>query len=713
MAVLGIALALIAGCANNLLVDARDQQAKTQSPLIALSKADGSSLSSGGSYDFVPESVGGTLSAKLTIKNSGANDLSIGASGISITPSSGTGSGIFQIVGAQDLSIANGSSASFTISFTPTAAQSYSATLTITSNDVLQPSFSVKLTGLGSSTAKAMKSFGIQSPAATGVIDEAGKTISVALPNTSGGLTALVASFQSTGVKVMVGSAVQTSGTTANDFSSPVTYTVVAQDGSSANYVATVKVVPAVSTASASLVTATSATCGGNITDPGSAAVTDSGLCWSASQNPTIADSHVSSGLFSGSFSSLAITGLASGTTYYVRAYATNIVGTGYGSQASLTTLPGQSVIASITSVGGASGSDKLVVTWDAVAGATSYDVYADQSSTFPSTTATGGAGISGTSCTLSGLSVYKTYNVWVRAKNATGSGLQSAPSSGYVGKKVTGISLQRKADRVAVSGGRTKDDLVVTTAKADGSGGSHDILIATVSPSDATSTTLTWTPPSVCTVTSTSTDTFTVTIAATAAGSGNLVVAAADGQGASVPCALTITQYAAGAAFCGGYLVYDSGTYTSVDANGDWRYIAMMNPNVSGIPWAVPGYSGTVSAVLNSDGVGIGLPNTKAIMAAMGAYNPSATNYAAYYAWNYLSDASKGSYSDFALASHTELVCFFMEGLFSYSLYLSSSLYSSTGLYCARSDATYGQASITNGSISDTTYYIALSRRF
>jgi hypothetical protein len=162
------ALVLLTACSSSLLVDARDQQAKTQSPRLALSKADGSSLSSGDSYGFGPESVGGTLSAKLTIKNSGANDLSIGASGISITPSSGTGSGIFTASGSLGLTVAAGGTTTLTIAFSPTAASSYGATLTIASNDITQPSFTVKISGSGSATAKAMTSFGIQSPAVAG-----------------------------------------------------------------------------------------------------------------------------------------------------------------------------------------------------------------------------------------------------------------------------------------------------------------------------------------------------------------------------------------------------------------------------------------------------------------------------------------------------------------------------------------------------------------
>jgi hypothetical protein len=55
-----------------------------------------------------------------------------------------------------------------------------------------------------------------------------------------------VASFTTTGVSVKVGATTQTSGTTANDFTSPVTYRVTAGNGSTQDYVVTVTVAPPV-----------------------------------------------------------------------------------------------------------------------------------------------------------------------------------------------------------------------------------------------------------------------------------------------------------------------------------------------------------------------------------------------------------------------------------------------------------------------------------
>ena len=74
---------------------------------------------------------------------------------------------------------------------------------------------------------------------ATGTIDETAKTISVIFQNKT--YTALVATFTTTGTKVTVNGVVQTSGKTANDFTTPVAYVVTAEDGTTATYTVSVK----------------------------------------------------------------------------------------------------------------------------------------------------------------------------------------------------------------------------------------------------------------------------------------------------------------------------------------------------------------------------------------------------------------------------------------------------------------------------------------
>jgi NHL repeat len=91
------------------------------------------------------------------------------------------------------------------------------------------------------SSAKAITAFSFATPPATGVINENAKTVAVTLPHGTD-VTALVATFATTGSSVKVGSTVQVSGTTANDFTSPVIYTVTAADGSTASYTMTITV---------------------------------------------------------------------------------------------------------------------------------------------------------------------------------------------------------------------------------------------------------------------------------------------------------------------------------------------------------------------------------------------------------------------------------------------------------------------------------------
>ncbi|PKN51686.1 MAG: hypothetical protein CVU55_10625 [Deltaproteobacteria bacterium HGW-Deltaproteobacteria-13] len=74
-----------------------------------------------------------------------------------------------------------------------------------------------------------------------GTINETGKTIAVTVPSLTN-IYSLVATFTTTGAGVKVGTAAQASGVTANNFVSPLTYTVTAADGSTTTYTVTVTV---------------------------------------------------------------------------------------------------------------------------------------------------------------------------------------------------------------------------------------------------------------------------------------------------------------------------------------------------------------------------------------------------------------------------------------------------------------------------------------
>lgn len=97
-------------------------------------------------------------------------------------------------------------------------------------------------------------------------------------------------------------------------------------------------VVPTLTTTVVSSIATVTAVSGGTISSDGGAAITARGVCWSTSSNPTITlSTKTTDGSGTGVFPSN-ISGLIPNTTYYVRAYASNSVGTAYGNELSFTT---------------------------------------------------------------------------------------------------------------------------------------------------------------------------------------------------------------------------------------------------------------------------------------------------------------------------------------------------------------------------------------
>ena len=94
---------------------------------------------------------------------------------------------------------------------------------------------------------------------------------------------------------------------------------------------------PTVKTTEVTAIASKSASSGGNVTSDGGATVTARGLCWGKSANPTTDSSKTTEGTGTGIFTSY-LTGLTENTTYYVRAYATNGIGTVYGNEQTFTT---------------------------------------------------------------------------------------------------------------------------------------------------------------------------------------------------------------------------------------------------------------------------------------------------------------------------------------------------------------------------------------
>jgi uncharacterized protein (TIGR02145 family) len=118
--------------------------------------------------------------------------------------------------------------------------------------------------------------------------------------------------------------------------------------GEEFNFITTVVgILPTLTTTSMSWISDIGATSGGNVTCDGGTSVTARGVAYGTEYNPTTANSSTSDGTGTGVFTSK-LSGLSPSTLYYVRAYATNAVGTAYGNQVSFSTLPWTCGISSV-----------------------------------------------------------------------------------------------------------------------------------------------------------------------------------------------------------------------------------------------------------------------------------------------------------------------------------------------------------------------------
>jgi hypothetical protein len=115
-------------------------------------------------------------------------------------------------------------------------------TYTVTAQDGTSIDYTIKVSLAAGSGAHELTAFSFTAPSAVGTIS--GSQVGLSVPSGSA-VTALVATFRlSPGATASVGATPQISGVTANDFTNPVTYTITAEDGSTANYTVTVRLSP-------------------------------------------------------------------------------------------------------------------------------------------------------------------------------------------------------------------------------------------------------------------------------------------------------------------------------------------------------------------------------------------------------------------------------------------------------------------------------------
>jgi hypothetical protein len=223
------------------------------------------------------------------------------------------------------------------------------------------------------------------------------------------------------------------------------------------------------STTTPSSITQTSAYCGGSITSDGGFSIIAKGVCWSTTINPTTSNSKTSNGSGSSSFSS-SITGLSLGTTYYVRAYATNSIGTSYGNQVNFTTNPATLPIVSSTTTASSITQNTAVsggtISGDGGGTVTSRGVCWSSTTSTPTianSKTIDGTGIGTYSSSLTGLTASTTYYYRAYATNSAGTSYGTTRSFLTNSITIPTISSTTSATSItqttAVSGGTISID--------------------------------------------------------------------------------------------------------------------------------------------------------------------------------------------------------------------------------------------------------------
>ena len=203
---------------------------------------------------------------------------------------------------------------------------------------------------------------------------------------------------------------------------------------------------PSVTTTNVSAITYTTATSGGNVTGDGGADIIARGVCWNTSANPTVSSSKTSDGNATGSFSSN-LTQLTPGTPYYVRAYATNEAGTGYGNEVmfSTTAVSLATVTTTVVSVVGTTAVVSGNIASDGGALVTARGICwgINANPTVNDNKTTEGTGTGTFTSTITGLTSGLTYHVRAYATNSAGVTYGNEESFITQGEKPTAIMYQ------------------------------------------------------------------------------------------------------------------------------------------------------------------------------------------------------------------------------------------------------------------------------
>ena len=186
----------------------------------------------------------------------------------------------------------------------------------------------------------------------------------------------------------------------------------------------TLPVLPTINTSPIASITGSAGAGGGNVTVGGGAPITARGIAYGTAHSPVISGTKTSDGTGTGAFIS-ALTGLKGNTTYYVRAYATNSVGTAYGPEVNFTTLVDMPVVTTtaVTAVTKITATSGGAVTYDGGGTITARGlaIGASANPTITGTVVAGGTGTGTFVSNIAGLTKYTAYHVRAYATNSAG----------------------------------------------------------------------------------------------------------------------------------------------------------------------------------------------------------------------------------------------------------------------------------------------------